>query len=343
VDAEARPRGEDPQRVIGIGASAGGVDALRKVVARLPADLPFAVCVVLHLPATGRSLLAPILDRATEMTAELAADGVPLEAGRIYVAPSDQHLVVEDGRVALTRGPKENGSRPAVDPMLRSLATFYRECAVAVVLSGALGDGASGAAAVAQSGGVVIVQDPSDALTPSMPERALLASETPLVLPASEIGLAIADLAAKPVSMREDAVVTEPAVTNQDPFERPKGPPTGLTCPECKGALWDISEGELVRYRCRVGHVFSEDALVEEQGTAVEAALWAALEVLEERAETLRRVARNVGERNPGAAARLEDGAQDAISRGRLIRRALEPASGRSDLFHVDEALGGAS
>jgi two-component system, chemotaxis family, protein-glutamate methylesterase/glutaminase len=341
VDDEERPRGEGPQRVIGIGASAGGVDALRKVVARLPANLPFAVCVVLHLPATGRSLLAPILDRATEMTAELAADGTLLEPGRIYVAPSDQHLMVEDGRVALTRGPKENGVRPAVDPMLRSLAASYRECAVAIILSGALGDGASGAAAVAYAGGVVIVQDPDDALTPSMPERALLASETALVLPASEIGPAIADLAGTPVAMREDSAVRQSSSTNQDPFERPSGPPTGLTCPECKGALWDISEGELVRYRCRVGHVFSEDALIEEQGTAVEAALWTALEVLEERAETLRRVARNLGDRNPGAAARLEDGAREAISRGRLIRRALEPATGRSDPFHIDEALGG--
>jgi two-component system chemotaxis response regulator CheB len=343
VDDDQRRRGDGPQRVVGIGASAGGVDALRRVVAHLPADLPFAVCVVLHLPATGRSLLAPILDRVSPMSAELATDGTQLLPGRIYVAPSDQHLMVADGRVALTRGPKENGVRPAVDPMLRSLAASYRECAVAVILSGALGDGASGAAAVAGSGGLVIVQDPNDALTPSMPERALLASETPIVLPASEIGLAIADLAETPVRMREDAAVAHSSDTNQDPFERPSGPPTGLTCPECKGALWDISEGELVRYRCRVGHVFSEDALLEEQGTHVEAALWTALEVLEERAETLRRVARNIGDRNPGAAARLEDGARDAIDRGRLIRRALEPATGRGDPFHVDEAVGEAS
>jgi two-component system, chemotaxis family, protein-glutamate methylesterase/glutaminase len=184
-----------PARVIGIGASAGGVEALTRIVRRLPADLEAAVCVVLHIPATGRSLLAPILDRETRLSARVAVDAEPLRAGRLYVAPADRHLIAEDGRLRLERGPKENGVRPAVDPMLRSLAAAYGERAVAVVLSGALGDGSSGALAVRRAGGTVIVQDPADATVPSMPESALeVIGTADLVLPAVEIGPALAAL-----------------------------------------------------------------------------------------------------------------------------------------------------
>ena len=142
-----------PARVIGIAASAGGVEPLRRLVADLPADLDAAVCVVLHIPPTGRSLLAPILARHSALTTVVAEHGVRLRAGTIYVAPADQHLLVRADAVELSRGPKENGVRPAADPMFRSLARAWGSRAVAVVLSGALDDGAAGAAAVAEAGG----------------------------------------------------------------------------------------------------------------------------------------------------------------------------------------------
>jgi two-component system chemotaxis response regulator CheB len=195
--------------MIGIGASAGGVEALRAVVAELPAGLDAAVCVVLHVPASGKSLLAPILDRVTPLKTAVAVDGEPVVAGHVYVAPADSHLLVKRGRISLSRGPKENGARPAVDPTLRSLAHAYGPRTVAVILSGALGDGSAGAAAVAGAGGLVVVQDPADAVVSSMPESALRAvGGSAMVLPAHEIGATLADLSDERRAMREDGTVT---------------------------------------------------------------------------------------------------------------------------------------
>jgi len=330
-----------PTRVVGIGASAGGVDALTQIVGNLPPHLPAAVCVVLHVPATSRSLLAPILARHTDLDVGVAVDGEPVRAGRVYVAPPDRHLTVNGGVLRLGRGPKENGVRPAVDPMLRSLATAYGDRAVAIVLSGALGDGSSGALAVRQAGGVVLVQDPDDATVPSMPESALHAiGEADAVLPAAQLGAALGRLADGAPMMREDVVVTSGGNPHAEGPERPAGPPTGFTCPECNGPLWELQEGEVIRYRCRVGHGFSEDSLVVEQGGAVEAALWSALEALEERAEFLRRLAARHAEARPRLRARYEGAATDALDRAELIRRALGTSSDRPDALDLRSEVG---
>jgi two-component system, chemotaxis family, protein-glutamate methylesterase/glutaminase len=311
-------------RVVGIGASAGGVDALMRIFSHVQRDLAAAVLVVLHVPATGRSLLAPILDRHTDLDVRVAEHGEAIVPGRVYVAPPDRHLIVSGGRVQLERGPKENAARPAVDPMLRSLAAAYGENAVAVVLSGALGDGSSGALAVKLAGGIVIVQDPDDATVPSMPESALHAvGRADAVLDADAIGSALARLADGGSAMREDDAVTSAGDTIEEGPDRPAGPPTGFTCPECQGPLWQVAEGELVRYRCRVGHGYSEDSLIIEQGTAVEAALWSALEALEERAEFLKRVAERHGDRRPRLRDRFQSASGDALGRAELIRKAL--------------------
>ena len=320
-----------PTRVIGMGASAGGLDALIKVVHALPADFPAAICVVLHVPATGRSLLAPILQRRAELPVETARHGTRLAAGHVYVAPPDRHLLVVDDRLELSRGPKENSVRPAVDTLLRSVAA-YGERGVAVVLSGTLGDGSAGALAVARAGGLVIVQDPQDALFPSMPETALAAvGDADHLVPADELGALLDKLAHEEVQVREDALVS---VSDDDPStNRPDGPATGFTCPECSGAIWELREGELVRYRCRVGHAYSEEAFINGQRDAVEAAMWAALEVLEERVELLRRMAERHGTSHPRTRKRLEASADNALERVDLIRRALRADGEPADLF----------
>jgi two-component system chemotaxis response regulator CheB len=316
-------RGGAPARVIGIGASAGGVDALIRLVRHLPAQLPAAICVVLHVPSSGRSLLAPILGRQTELEVVEAQDGITLAAGRIYVAPNDRHLIIADGHVRLDRGPKENGVRPAVDPMLRTLAAAYGARAIAVILSGALGDGSAGAVAVRSAGGAVIVQDPDDATVASMPESALRAvGQADATLRASAIGPAIAQMLA-PAAMREDTVMALVEEPYGDSPVRPDGPPSPFTCPECHGSLWEIADGQAVRYTCRVGHSYVEDAMVVEQGSAVEAALWSALEALEERAEFLSRVATRHGDRRPRLRDRFTRAGEDALQRAELIRTAL--------------------
>ncbi len=196
MNAEAEPD-EQPRLMVGLAASAGGVEALQRVVETLPADFPGALCVVLHIPATGRSLLAPILDRAGPLRAVLAQDGAPLRRGTIYVAPADHHLLVESTRVRLSQGPRENGVRPSADPLFRSLAECWGERAVAVVLSGALQDGSSGVAAVKRAGGTVIVQDPADALVPGMPEHALAATSADHVVPGGAVAALLRRLAAE--------------------------------------------------------------------------------------------------------------------------------------------------
>ena len=314
--------------MIGIGASAGGVDALIRLVRHLPSDLPAAVCVVLHVPASGRSVLAPILDRHTDAAVDVAAHGRELEPGRVYVAPPDRHLTVADGRLQLDRGPKENGVRPAVDPMLRSLGESYGDRAVAVVLSGALGDGSNGALAVRRAGGTVIVQDPGDATVASMPEHALRAvGAADAVLPAAAIGEALARMA-DGTAIGEDGVMTSSRDRAGESAEPPDRAPSALTCPECHGPLWHVAEGDGPRFRCRVGHGFSEDSLLVEQGTSVEAALWTALQALEERAEFLNGVADRHGERRPRLREHYDSAARDALHRAGLIRRALAPQEG---------------
>jgi two-component system chemotaxis response regulator CheB len=309
---------------------------LRRCASTLPAGLDAAVCIVLHIPPTGRSLLAPILDRDSDLTVTVAEHDAPLRPGTVYVAPADHHLLVRSDRLELSRGPKKNGLRPAADPMLRSLARAWGARSVAVVLSGALDDGAAGAAAVAEAGGQVLVQDPADALVPGMPPAALAVTTPDAVVGMDALGQAIARLVQERAEepSEESIVTTEP-----DPAEmeagpnRPDGPASGFTCPECSGALWELQEGEIVRYRyrCRVGHAYSEEAMIEAQGTAVEAALWSALEVLEERSELLRRIAgRMVG--HPRTERRFLRSAHEADERAAVIRRVLRMSSGNADL-----------
>jgi len=325
----------EPRRVVGVAASAGGVEALRRLVAALPGDLDAAVCIVLHIPPTGRSLLAPILGRESLLPTVVAEHGAPLRAGTIYVAPVDHHLLVRADRLELSHGPKENGVRPAADPMFRSLARAWGDRAVAVVLSGALDDGAAGAAAVAQGGGLVIVQAPDDALVPGMPSAALAVTEPYAVAPAVEIASLLERLCASDGG-KEVPVPAEPDMAEQAHGPpRPDGHASGFTCPECNGALWELREGDLVRYRCRVGHAYSEEAMIDAQGASVEAALWAALKVLEERGELLRRIADRTS--RPRTAGRFREGALEADSRADVIRRVLN-AGFPADVSQPEEA-----
>jgi two-component system chemotaxis response regulator CheB len=225
--------------------------------------------------------------------------------------------------------------------MFRSLARAWGSAAVAVVLSGALDDGAAGALAVAQAGGRVIVQDPAEALVSGMPSSAMAVTNVHEVLPLAQMGEALSRLAQTPV---EDTGEEESVSAEPDPAEmehgpnRPTGPASGFTCPECSGALWELREGELVRYRCRVGHSYSDDAMIKAQGTAVEAALWTALEVLEERSELLRRIAKRMDDQ-PRTRHRFTEGAREAEQRATVIRRILHSGDAQAALsLHDEEA-----
>ena len=319
----SKPEGRKVQRdVVVVGASAGGVEALGNLMQGLPPELPASVFVVLHVLPTGTSLLPAILDRAGVLAATPAMDGEPIERGRVYVAPPDYHLLLQDGTVVLSRGPRENGHRPAVDPLFRSAARAYGSRVIGVVLSGALDDGTEGLRFVRSRGGVTIVQDPSDALYPSMPESALAHGAADHCVPVSEMPALICDL----LDMQIDAL--DPADDPADHEDRSDGDPRAgtlspITCPECGGALWEHEEGGVLRFKCHVGHAFTRESLATAQGHAVEATLWIALRSLEERADLLRRLARRSSRSSGIGAAGLEARADSVLRHAEILREII--------------------
>ncbi len=319
--------------IVVIGASAGGVEALLAVVRELPRDLPAALFVVLHIPPDGGSVLPRILSHAGLLPAVHPEDGDPIERGMIYVAPPDNHLLIERGRVRVVRGPRENRCRPAVDPLFRSAARAYGPRVVGVVLSGMLDDGAAGLAAIHARGGIGVVQDPEDALFPGMPTSAIRYNDPTYVLPVAEIGSLLARLVHESARDAEKDVVpevmgkeTELAEFDMGAINEPDklGKPSGFGCPECGGVLWEIQEGLLPRYRCRVGHAYSAENLLSEQSVHLEAALWAAMRGLEEKAALVRRLADRA--RNSGhgmLASRYAEQERDARQHATVIRELI--------------------
>jgi two-component system, chemotaxis family, protein-glutamate methylesterase/glutaminase len=187
-------------RVVVIAASAGGIQALQRLVACLPPDVPAALLVVLHVPATGGRVLPKILTRAGSLAAAAAVDGEELRPGRVYVAPPDTHLLVVDDVVRLSRGPQQNGHRPAADPLFRSAALTVGPRAIAVVLSGTLDDGALGSASIERQGGLVAIQDPSESVYDGMPRAAIAATMRPAILSVTRIAKLIDEQSRAPVA-----------------------------------------------------------------------------------------------------------------------------------------------
>ena len=316
-----------------IGASAGGVEALRELVAALPADLPAAVLVVLHVPPNGHSALAGILDRAGPLPVRAAGEADEIRPGEILVAVPDRHLVVYDGHVTLSRGPRENGSRPAVDVLFRSAARTHGPKVIGVVLSGALDDGTAGLIAVRARGGVGVVQAPDDAMYDGMPASAVEHASPEHVVPVAEMAALIDKLVREPVEvasappasalMEVETAMAELDPSTIDDAGRP-GVPAALSCPDCSGSLFRIEEGGLLRYRCRVGHAWSASSLVAQQASALETALWMALRTLEDKAALTREMAERAERAGHGITARrFHMQHEDALDAARAVRALL--------------------
>ena len=325
-----------------VGASAGGVEALRDLLRRLPADLPAAVLVVLHMPPGARSSLPAILDRVCRLPVRRARHGDRLERGTVTVCVPDVHLMVDGDRIALSRGPRENGHRPAVDVLFRSAAHAAGPRVVGVVLSGTLDDGTAGTIAIRTRGGVGVVQDPDDAMYASMPLHAREVGGAEHVAPVAELPALLGRLLTEEVDVAgtrppSELMETETAMAGlageaYDDTDRP-GTASGFGCPTCHGALFTVTEGGMERYRCRVGHAWSPDALSEEQSQALEGALWMALRGLEERAALSLHMGRGAEERGHRHSAQRfrqrHDEARDAaeLLRGLLHRGELSGAA----------------
>jgi two-component system, chemotaxis family, protein-glutamate methylesterase/glutaminase len=328
------------RNMIVIGASAGGVEALRNLVAAFPADLPAAVLVVLHMPPYGGSVLPAILGRSGPLPARHPEHEQQVTESQIWVAAPDHHMAVVDEHVLLTRGPRENGLRPAVDVLFRTAARARGSRVIGVVLSGVLDDGTAGLTAIASRGGVTVVQDPSDALYPGMPTSAIDHVAVDHVVPVSEMAQLLVKLC------KEEMVDVDPEIPPllaieadlalmdgdaMDQSDRP-GQPSGFSCPDCNGVLWEIHDGGLVRYRCRVGHAWSAQSLLGEQSTQLDGALWMALRGLEEKAALARTLAARALERDSALSAdRFTEQAEDAAQAASLIRSMLEAHVGTPD------------
>lgn len=282
--------------LIVIGASAGGLDGLLTIVNHLPPSLPAGVIVAVH--SHSSSQLSVILARESALPVKAAEDGDAIAPGRILVAPPDYHVLVSRGRVALGRGPRENGFRPAIDPLFRTAASAYRDRVMGVILSGGLDDGTYGMKVIKDAGGVTVVQDPDEAPVPSMPLSVIEHVAVDHVVNTLAMPELIARLTVHGTSKgtvmprrREPDPQNPSDTTEVEEMVETFGLPSGITCPDCGGALWEIRDGNLIRYRCHVGHQYSPESLESGQREAVEGALWSAVRALEEQADLRQRMA----------------------------------------------------
>jgi two-component system chemotaxis response regulator CheB len=324
--------------VIVIGASAGGVEALNELVRLLPADLPASIFIVVHFPVNSTSLLPQILSRARRLPARHPCDGEAIQRGQIYVAPPNWHLLLREGTIRLVFGPRQHGFRPAIDPLFFSAAQEYGPQVVGVVLSGTLSDGAAGIQEIKRAGGAALVQDPQEAMFPDMPLKAIESTAVDGVLTIKDLahhldGLARREIPEKEIKTMTDENNRENRFVQEDiqSFTQGDTPNTRsvLTCPECGGVTWELHEGPLLRYRCHVGHIFSDDSMLAEQGKALENALWTAVRALEERAALLSRLASQARQREiVQVAGRFHEQALEAERQADTIRRVL--ASGKT-------------
>lgn len=279
------------QRLIVIGASTGGREALKEILSILPAELPIAVLVVMHIGG-HISLLPQLLAKHTRLNVRHPVNGETINVGDVLVAPPDYHLLIDSsGKVRLSHGPKENHSRPAIDPLFRSAALYYQNKTIGVVLTGELDDGTVGLQAVKTYGGTTIVQDPADAEAPSMPTSALRYTDPDYCLPLAEIGPTLVNLTRRPLKPVAHPTSSWVELENKfslgevDVMEKLEeiARPSTYTCPECQGTLWEIHENNYLKFRCHTGHTFSPLALAFAQDYAAEEAIWAAVRALQEK------------------------------------------------------------
>lgn len=335
--SHSRPEGHD---IIVIGASAGGLQALQRLLSDLPADFPAAVFIVLHMGASSH--LAEVLGRTGMLPVLQAESGQPIERGRVYVAVPSVHLLIHDDHILLRRGPRENLARPAIDPLFRSAACAFGARVIGVVLSGALSDGTAGLGAIKQCGGVAVVQDPTDAAVPDMPRSAQRHVDVDYAVPISALGDLLVRLAHEPAGETPeipDRIRLETAIAAQElagmAANDQLGSPSRFTCPECHGTLWEINDGSLLRYRCHVGHALTGEAMLAAQAKETEDMLWSLMRAHQERAELARKMADQERSLNRGKLAeQMAQRAREYDEDAEVVRRLL---SGRGAAITADD------
>lgn len=319
-------------RLIVIGSSAGGMEALKKLVAQFPPDFPAPIFIVNHMGAhtTGEALVK-VLDDSGSLTCEHARDDQTFEAGHIYLAPSDQHMLVVQDKILITKGARENRSRPAIDPLFRSAAVAYGNRVIGIILTGYLDDGTSGMMAIKRCGGVCIAQDPEDASYPDMPQSVIANVGVDYCLPIAEMGALLSDLVRRelpestpvPEDIAIEAKIAQ-RVLSDLPSVEALGDQVPFNCPDCGGVLWQIEEGQLLRYRCHTGHAFTSSSLLTQQTVKIEETLWVALRMFEERQNLLVTMSANDSKKTPSSTSQRAKDSQVHIDRIRAMLKSTD-------------------
>ncbi|KJH71378.1 chemotaxis protein CheB [Aliterella atlantica] len=319
--------------IVVIGASAGGLKAFEALVSQLPANFPAAVFIVWHISPDYPSLLPEILARVTLLKVAHAVHMEAIAPGRIYIAPPDRHLVIESDFVRLSRGPKENRFRPAIDVLFRSAARAYAQRVIGVVLSGSLDDGAAGLYAIKERGGQAVVQDPADALHPSMPRAAMKAVAVDYCVPVIQMGALLARLVDEPIPVQQVLPVSQLMDLEVGVAQEDNGLEMGImklgelspyTCPECHGVLMQLKEGSLIRFRCHTGHAYSLNTLLAEVTQSIEETLWDGIRTIEASEMLMNHMAEHLHQVNEHEAADLLlEKVQQAKRRANLVRQAV--------------------
>jgi two-component system chemotaxis response regulator CheB len=317
--------------IVVIGGSAGGVEALKRICEGLPADFPAAVFVVIHISPTSHSVMPELLTRAGPLRARHPRDEELIRRGTIYVAPPDMHMLLRPGHVILRRGPHENRTRPAIDPLFRSAAVAYRSRVIGVVLSGLLDDGSAGLLAIKACGGICVVQQPEDAIWPEMPRNALAHDQIDYSVPVSSLAGLLCQLVNEPPSIMPPIpsnLILETSIASQEApmvLEAPQlGRPSRLSCPQCGGVLNEVSDQGNTRFRCQIGHAFTAESLVAAQNDELERAMESALRMHKERTVLFRRMQeKSEAQALTHAAARWRAGADESEHAVKVIAEAI--------------------
>ena len=329
--------------IIVIGGSSGSHTALRQIMSDLPAEFPASIFVATHVPTNSLGYLADFLTSSASLPVLRAADGLPVERGKIYAAVPDRHLLLVDGIMRLGDGPRENMARPSIDPLFRSAALAYGPRAVGVVLSGLLNDGAAGLSSIKACGGTAVIQHPLDAQADQMPLAALEAVDADDVAPANEIGQLLMHIAgtdagpavAPPASLLLEVEIAGGARLGSDNL-RKIADPSPLSCPDCAGVLSEIRDEHPLRFRCQIGHAYTAEILAARTGE-VGKAMRLALRIMEERVTLVRRMAEEARATGRTAVAELYEERIEEYSRyARVLREAAvaslhDARSGRPD------------
>lgn len=319
-------------KIVLIGSSAGGVDALRRLCARLPADFPAPIFVAQHVSPSARSILAELLDRVGPLKAVTPNDGDPIEPGRIYVAAPDHHMLLRPNRILMRRGPHENRTRPAVNALFRSAAVAYGARTIGVVLTGLLDDGTEGLIAIKAAGGMSVVQDPADAEWPSMPKNALLRDHVDHALPLAGLPDLLAtmvrepagpDLPLPPEYAVEDRIAAQ-EFPLMDEVSTTPGEPSRISCPDCGGVLNQIDVQDEIRFRCQIGHAFTPLGLATAQSDELERALSVAARTHRDRVKLFEQMRGSAHARDlPHAEARWISAAEEAGRMAQMLDDAI--------------------